>query len=195
MQYRKSHRKRAPNRIRKKQRIPETGSYKINSYLIPKEVIKDMNELIKDAKETGKERGMALCVEKGSNVIKAGLKSTGSGSGIDVPETCRSKDDKYVGAFHTHLTGEATASAQDLFNSCLEITDLDCIGKNKQGRIVCYSKKEKGSSCVEDVHPLKNVEDMFPDMPPEKLPAVKHDLYKQVDDIARKKFNIHTIDQ
>ncbi len=171
-----------------------SNSRPINSYLIPPEVIKEMDDMNHDTHVNGREHGMSLCVEKGSNIIKVGHKSMGTESGISVPDTCRSKNDKYVGSFHTHPDdSEAAASAQDLFTSCLRFSNLDCVGKDRRGHIVCYAKKQKNSSCAKEVMPLKNIEDVFHEVPLEDLPAIKRELYREVDKAAEKRFNFHTI--
>ena len=176
--------------IRRKQ----TNGYKANSYIIPRDVMKEMDEQIKDTHETGKEHGMSLCADKKAHTINVGYKSVGTEMGISISERCRKKNETYMGSFHTHPDdSEAAASAQDLFSSCLEMSNLDCIGKNKKGEIVCYVKKEKKSSCVNDAEPLKDIEDVFHEIPEDALRVIKKDLYEEVDKVAAKHFNLQKI--
>lgn len=176
--------------VRKKQ--PQ--KYDINSYILPNDVLKEMDDLIKYTHDTGKEHGMSLCADKDNHRVSVGHKSVGTESGISISERCRKKNEKYIGSFHTHPDdSEAAASAQDLFSSCLDISNLDCVGKNKYGEIVCYEKKDKGSSCTDEVEPLKDIEDVFHHIDEDDLPEIKRDLYREVDRIAERRFNLHKI--
>lgn len=167
---------------------------RINSFIIPHDVMKEMDEMIEDTHRTGKEHGMSLCADKDNHTVNVGYKSVGTETGISISERCRKKNEKYIGSFHTHPNdSEAAASAQDIFSSCLEISNLDCVGKNKKGEIVCYSKKSKGSSCVNEARPLKAIEDVFHEIEPDDLLEIKRDLYKEVDKLAEKRFNFHKI--
>lgn len=177
-----------------KRRKTEGSGYQANSYIIPHDVIKDMDEMIHNTHKTGKEHGMSLCIERGDNKIKSGIKSVGTDTGISISEKCRGKNDRYVGSYHTHPDDSETApSAQDIFSSCTRISNLDCIGKNERGELVCYAKKDKDSSCTKDAKPLKNIEDMFYDIPYGEMPGLKKELYAEVDRVADKKFNVHKI--
>lgn len=179
------------SRRRKREDI-EKG-YKANSYIIPLDVIKEMDEQIKDTHETGKEHGMSLCSDR-NHIINMGYKSIGTEKGISISEKCRKKGEKYVGSFHTHPDdSEAAASAQDIFSSCLRISNLDCVGKNRKGEILCYAKKQVGSSCTNDAEPLKDIEDVFHHIPYDQLQDIKKDLYSEVDRLAERKFNLHKI--
>ncbi len=171
-----------------------TYKRRIDSYVIPKETIGDMDSLIKKTHETGLEHGMSLCADKNSNIVRSGVKSIGTETGIDISEKCKDRRQKYVGSFHTHPDdSEAASSAQDVHSSCLEMSNLDCIGKNSRGEIICLSKKEKNTSCVEDALPLKSIEDTFRVIPDNKLPKIKRDLYEEVDVLVEQKFDLHRI--
>lgn len=170
------------------------GDSKINSYVITHATMKKMETLIKDTHKTGKEHGMSLCVEKDGHRIKEGIVSKGTDRGIEVSEECKEKNERYVGSFHTHPSDSETApSAQDLHSSCLSMSSLDCIGKNKIGEIVCFDKKIKGSSCLDDVKPLKDIEDIFHEIPFKNLPRIKKELYSEVDKVTDQHFDIHKI--
>ncbi len=160
-----------------------------DSYIIPHSTMNEMLEQIKKTHETGKEHGMSLCSK--NHEILVGQKAVGTESGISLSEKCLNKKEKYVGSFHTHPDDSETApSAQDLFSSCLRISNLDCIGKNSRGEIVCFDKKEKGSSCIRDAKPLKDIEDIFYDVPVGDLNSVKREVYGHVDKVAKKHFNL-----
>lgn len=182
-------------RLRRREPGKETvDGYRTDAYIISKDVIREMDEQIKDTHQTGKEHGMSLCADKMNHVVTVGYKSIGTDRGISVPERCRKRTEKYIGSFHTHPNdSEAAASAQDLFSSCLDISNLDCVGKNRWGEIVCYEKKVKNTSCIEDAQALKSIEDVFHEIDPDVLPEIKRDLYKEVDRVASKKFKLHKI--
>lgn len=166
----------------------------INSYIIPLDTMKDMDDMIRLTHETGKEHGMSLCVDKTNHEIRTGFKSVGTDMGIAVSEDCKKKSQKYIGSFHTHPDdSETAASALDLFSSCLKISNLDCIGKNERGEIVCYEKKEKGTSCVHDAKPMKDVEDVLHEIPYGQAQDIKKELYREVDRIANRHFNVHKV--
>lgn len=171
-------------------------SHKLKSYIIPLNVIQEMDKMIHDTHKTGKEHGMSLCSSKKhskNNEIRAGYKSVGTDRGISISEECPLKQ-KYVGTFHTHPDdSEAAASAQDLFSSCLTISNLDCVGKNEIGEIVCYDKKKKDTPCISDVQSLKEIEDIFHEIPHADLPKIRKELYNEVDKVADKHFDIHKI--
>ncbi len=174
--------------------MPRNKSFKTNHYIIPVNVINEMDKMIYDTHIDRKERGMSLCSNKKNNKIEIGLKSIGTDRGIAVPEQCRKKSQKYLGSYHTHPDdSETAASAQDLFSSCLKISNLDCIGKNEQGEIVCYEKQNKNSSCVHDVKPLLDIENIFHELPRDQLPEIKRNLYDEVDKTADKHFNFHIV--
>lgn len=158
------------------------------SYTIPLSTMKEMEDLIRNTHNTGKEHGMSMCTR--NHEILAGKRSIGDEGGIAISLECKSKKDKYVGTFHTHPDlSEAAASAQDLWSSCLKINNFDCVGKNRFGEIVCYDKKKKGTSCTNDSKQLKDIEDTFYDTTTGDLEPIKKELYKEVDKVADKHFN------
>jgi len=158
-----------------------------DSYVIPHSTMNEMLRQIKKTHETGKEHGMSLCTR--DNEIVIGNKSVGTDRGISISEKCASKKDKFIGSYHTHPTDSETApSAADLFSSCLRINHFDCIGKNKKGEIVCYDKKDKGNICTNEAEPLLDIENAFYDIPAGDLPAIKRELYTEVDRVANKHF-------
>ena len=172
--------------VKKRQRSLTSAQ---DSYVLIQPTMNEMLEQIKKTHETGKEHGMSLCSR--NHQILIGQKSIGTDTGISLSEKCANKKDKYIGSFHTHPTdSEAAPSAQDLFSSCLRISNLDCIGKNSKGEIVCYDKKEKGSSCIRDAKPLKDIEDIFYDVPVGDLDSVKREVYSHVDKVAKKHFDL-----
>lgn len=172
----------------------QDSSKKTKYFIIPHTTMKEMDELIHNTHDTGKEHGMSLCVEHNSNRVISGYKSKGTEIGISVPETCRGKNQKYIGSFHTHPDDSvAASSAMDIHSSCLKMSNLDCIGKNEIGEIVCLEKKEKNTSCIKDAEPLVKVEDAFHEIPYGQLVGIKKELYGEVDKLASKKFIIHKI--
>jgi proteasome lid subunit RPN8/RPN11 len=158
-----------------------------DAYIIPQSTMNEMMDQIHKTHKTGKEHGMSLCTR--DREVIPGNKSIGTERGIYISETCANKKDTFVGSFHTHPDdSEAAASAADLFSSCLRINNLDCVGKNSKGEIVCYDKKKKGKVCTNEAEPLLDIENAFYDTPSGDLPNLKKELYNEVDKVADKHF-------
>lgn len=163
---------------------------KETTYTIPRSTLHEMMDQIHKTHKTGKEHGMSLCIRDREVVV--GNKSIGTDRGISISEHCSTKKDKFIGSFHTHPTdSELAPSAADLYSSCLRMNNLDCIGRNSKGEIVCYEKKEKNTShCTNDAKTLLDIEDIFHEIPYGELPSIKKELYGEVDKVAEKHFHI-----
>ncbi len=160
----------------------------INSFFIPKETIETMNELNYKTHQDKREHGMALCFSPDKRVVP-GKESIGDFDSIDVPETCKRKDDKYLGSFHTHpAPSETKFSAMDLFSSCDKRSKIDCVGMNKEGEIQCFIKRKQNESCQDDAKPLVDVEDTYKYLNPEDMDIVKEALLGAVDNFTDDRF-------
>lgn len=166
---------------------------KIDSYIIPVATIEKMNELNHETNSTGKEHGMALCAGKkdkdGSIRVVPGNESIGDEISIFVPESCKEKGQRYIGSMHTHPRPSETAfSAMDLFSSCAVKSKLDCVGMNKQGEIVCFTRKDKGKSCQNDAKALVEIENMYGELDEEYNGDIPDAVISTVDKLVEKKF-------
>lgn len=160
----------------------------IDSFVIPKETIEEMNELNHKTHQTGKEHGMALCLSPQKKIVP-GKTSVGNEYSIYIPETCKNKEDLYYGSFHTHpRPSETKFSAMDLFSSCDKNSKIDCIGMNKHGEVECFVKKNKNKSCQEEVRPLVDIENTYQWISPKDRDVVKDALLDAVDNITDDKF-------
>lgn len=170
-----------------KKRIRES---KIDSYVIPVSTVEKMNELNHKTYETGKEHGMALCLDKKSGKVVPGDESEGDEISIWVPETCKTKGQKYIGSMHTHPHPSETAfSAMDLFSSCAVKSKLDCVGMNAKGEIVCFTRKDKSKSCQNDAKALVAIENMYGELDEEYDGDIIPDaVIATVDKLVDKKF-------
>lgn len=169
----------------------ETLRYKdssVDSFFIPKETIEAMNKLSHKTSETGREYGMALCLNKDKRVVSGNIE-TGDFVSVDVPETCKDYNDKFIGSFHTHPEpSETRFSAMDLFSSCDNKSKIDCVGMNKKGEIRCFVKKNLNKSCQEDAKPLVDIEDTYKYLDEDDVFIVKDALLKAVDNFTENKF-------
>jgi len=166
---------------------------KIDSFVIPVDTIQKMNELNHQTYQTGKEQGMALCLDKKDKKemkIVPGNSSVGDEISIWVPETCKERGQRYIGSFHTHPQPSETAfSAMDLFSSCAVKSKLDCVGMNKKGEIVCFTKKDKSVSCQKDAEALVKIENMYGELGEEYDGDIIPDaVISTVDKLVEKKF-------
>lgn len=171
-----------------KKRIRES---KIDSFVIPVSTIERMNELNHKTHQNGKEHGMALCLDKKERKVVPGNESEGDEISIWVPETCKDrKNQTYIGSFHTHPRPSETAfSAMDLFSSCDVRSKLDCVGMNRKGEIVCFTKKDKSKSCQKDAKALVEIENLYGEFGEEYDGDVIPDaVIKTVDKLVDKKF-------
>lgn len=164
---------------------------RLDSFVIPVSTIEKMNELNHETYKTGKEHGMSLCLDRKLKKVVPGNESQGDEISIWVPETCKDKrNQKYIGSFHTHPRPSETAfSAMDLFSSCAVKSKLDCVGMNKKGEIVCFTRKDKGKSCQNDAKALVKIEDMYGELDEEYDGDLIPDaVIETVDKLVEKKF-------
>lgn len=163
---------------------------KIDKFLIPASTIERMNELNYKTHQTGKEQGMSLCLDKKTKRVVPGHESEGDEISIFVPETCKEQGQKYIGSWHSHPQPSETAfSAMDLFSSCAVKSKLDCVGMNKKGEIVCFTKKDKTTSCQNDAKALVEIENMYGELDEEYDGDIIPDaVIATVDKLVDKKF-------
>jgi hypothetical protein len=163
----------------------------VDKFLIPAGTIERMNELNYKTHQSGKEQGMALCLDKKSGRVVPGNESEGDEISIFVPETCKDrKNQAYIGSWHSHPKPSETAfSAMDLFSSCDKRSKIDCIGMNKQGEIVCFVKKNLNESCQHDAKALVEIENMYGELGEEYDGDIIPDaVIETVDKLVDKKF-------
>ena len=176
----------------KKSSRKEIRDQKIDQYTIPASTIERMNELNHKTHQTGREQGLALCLDKKTQTVVPGDKSEGDEISIWVPETCKDKNKRnqtYIGSFHTHPRPSETAfSAMDLFSSCAVKSKLDCVGLNKQGEIVCFVKKNQNESCQKDADSLVAIENMYGEFDEEYNGEIPDAVIATVDKLVEKKF-------
>lgn len=129
----------------------------INSNILTENTIKNMEELIKKSKETGKEHGSVLCQEKDKKELNIGEECIGRACTVNIPMTCK-KDDIIKGDYHTHPTATAYPAILDLASSYFY--GIGCIGSVIDNKIKCYSRLNSQSlntyNKIDNIH--KNVE-------------------------------------
>jgi len=114
-------------------------STKLNNYTLPDVTINLMKSILQKSAETKTELGFTLCADK-NNTLQARNICTGEDCTVGILGKC-DKQEKFVGAYHTHPTSYAIASASDLiFCGTAHIT---CIGGERDNKIKCYTWKHK----------------------------------------------------
>jgi len=112
-------------------------SVKLNSFILPDNIIKKMEEQIEKTRNTKIEHGLNLCKHNGNIIYKD--ECTGDTCEIRIKSECSNQDiTPKVGDFHTHPRGSPKMSLADLKNACHH--DFKCIG-SIDNSIICFAKK------------------------------------------------------
>ena len=85
-------------------------SKKLNSFILPDKVIKEMRIKLREGLLNEIELGFSICKGQNSNILKVGEQCTGGECSISTPSTCEGND-IYVGAYHTHPNESSRKSA------------------------------------------------------------------------------------
>ncbi len=107
---------------------------KLNSYVLPEDVVEKMKIKIEETKQKNIELGFGLCRMKYVNTLKPGNECSGNECSITQMPECQTG--LYVGGYHTHPTGTAEPSIADLKNAY--INDVECIGSPLGDNIKCF---------------------------------------------------------
>lgn len=107
---------------------------KLNSYVLPENVIEKMRAKIIETKERNIELGFGLCRLKFINVLKTGNECAGDECSIGYVPECLTG--LYVGGYHTHPKGTTNPSITDLRNAY--VNDVECVGSVKENAIRCF---------------------------------------------------------
>lgn len=115
----------------------------LNSFIIPDDIIKKMDETLKESRTKEIELGFSLCKRTDNNILKIGEQCVGGECSISLPEQCEEKDDIYVGTYHTHFNESSRPSSQDI--PIIYKRGLACIGgihenKIRNEEINCYTR-------------------------------------------------------
>lgn len=106
---------------------------KLNSFLIPRDVIKKMQSSIESSLFNDKEVGFNLC--RNNNDLVDDMHRTGNG---EIQTIRRCTKGEYVGMFHTH-TGKSDLSFRDIAN--IYNDEIGCVGSTLDGLIYCHIRK------------------------------------------------------
>lgn len=112
-------------------------SKKLNSFILPDDLAKEMRNKLREGFGKGIELGFSLCLGQNSDVLKVGEQCTGGDCSITLPSTCEGND-IYAGAYHTHPNESSRPSSQDI--PVIYKRGLACIGgiENDKEEIKCY---------------------------------------------------------
>ncbi len=119
-------------------------SIKLNSFILPDNVIKKMKDDIGHSRIKNIEIGFNLCTENSNNKFSNNKLHdesycVGEECSVDIPKGC--KQGKHVGLFHTHPGTDSEPSIQDIANAY--VIGINCIGSTKDNDIKCYIRKDK----------------------------------------------------
>lgn len=130
---------------------------RVNSFIIPDDIIKDMKDKIKETRKLKTEVGFALCTDKNNyqkddhQIIIKGTECVGTKCSIKTGQ-CR-EDQTNIGNYHTHPSSYPTMSITDMVTGCSE--KIECIGSVPFNTIRCFIRKTEESQCIEDIGPFE----------------------------------------
>lgn len=73
----------------------------LNSFIITDDIIKKMEEILKESRTKEIELGFSLCKIPDNNILKIGEQCVGGECSISLPERCEEKDDIYGSLSYT----------------------------------------------------------------------------------------------
>jgi len=111
-------------------------STKLNSFILPDNVIQKMKRKVEDSRIKDIEVGFNLCTENGN--LHDENPCTGTTCAVDIPKGCAKG--RHVGLFHTHTYTSSEPSIQDIANTYQ--IGINCIGSTKEKNIKCYVRKD-----------------------------------------------------
>lgn len=111
-------------------------SKKLNSFILPDNIIQKMKNKIEEARIKDVEVGFNLCTE--DSKLHDEFHCTGSKCQITFPEKCIKG--RKIGIFHTHLES-LEPSMTDIYHA-YEF-GINCIGNIEQKKIRCHVRKDK----------------------------------------------------
>ncbi len=122
-------------------------SIKLNSYILPDQVIQKMRSDIEDTKKLGLEIGFNLCTKDTIGELQDEKRCVGSSCSLKGWKPgCESKG-KHVGIFHTHpivpkaSKGDSSPSMSDLIGAYTY--GIMCVGGAGDNKIQCSIRKDK----------------------------------------------------
>ena len=112
---------------------------KLNSFTLPNDVIRKMEDKLRESEKTGIEYGFNLCRKPGSDIIIDRTHCAGDECSIRLKRTCGRLDEILVGDYHIHPLMCANPSFQDMITTYE--TGLGCIGSVEDNEIKCFVRK------------------------------------------------------
>lgn len=126
---------------------------KLNSFLLPDNVILEMKRRMKYSKRKDIEVAFNLCAENGN--LHDEYPCCGTKCNVGTISKC--DRGKFVGDFHTHVDGTSEPSLIDLAGAYYH--GIMCIGNAKKKDIKCYIRKDKSPKIkeLEDIVPAETI--------------------------------------
>ena len=156
---------------------------KLNSYVLPEDVIIKMKLKIEETKQKNIELGFGLCRMKYVNTLKLGNEC--SGDKCSITQTPECPTGLYVGGYHTHPEGAAEPSIADLKNAYLN--DVECVGSPEENAIRCFIRigNRKPEDEKDIISRFKEIEQPLP----ETVSTEQYQIWKSArDEILTKHF-------
>ena len=113
---------------------------KLNSFILPNDIIIKMRDKIRETESTGKEHGFSLCKKPKSDVLIDRAHCIGDECSLKIKRMCR-HDELLIGDYHTHPVMGANPSLQDMIVQY--DLGLGCIGSSEDNEIKCFVRKDK----------------------------------------------------
>ena len=133
---------------------------KLNSYILPENIVDKMKTKIEETREKKIELGFGLCRMRNTNIIRPGKDCTGTECALTQIKECPSG--LYIGGYHTHPRTGTKPSIADLAVAYYD--DVGCIGSVKENDIKCIVRTgpiiQQGKQEINDA--LENIEELLP---------------------------------
>ncbi len=158
-------------------------SIRLNSYVLPEDVVEKMRLKIEETRQKNIELGFGLCRMKYVNTLKPGEECSGNECSIKQMPECQTG--LYVGGYHTHPVGTAEPSIADLKNAY--INDVECVGSTKDNDIRCFVRigHRKPDDEKDIISKYKEVEENLP----KTITGEQYQIWKNArDEILNKHF-------
>lgn len=156
---------------------------KLNSYVLPEDVVTKMKLKIEETKLKKIELGFQLCRMKNINTLKSGNECSGDKCSITQTRDCPTG--LFVGGYHTHPTGTAEPSIADLRSAYAN--DVECVGSVEENFIRCFLRigDRKPQDEKDIISKFKEIEEPLP----ETLNTEQYQIWKSArDDLWTKHF-------
>lgn len=111
---------------------------KLNSFILPDNVVQKMKRSVEYSRIKDVEVGFNLCTNNRQQLHDEKL-CEGTECSVDIPKACN--EGEHVGLFHTHPHSSSKPSIRDIANAYQ--FGIGCVGSVEENNIKCYVRKDK----------------------------------------------------